>query len=367
MQTCRNHSCKLMFYCTATMTALAIVSFGFSSSTVAAEKESAKDKGMAPSAEEMKPYTEKIANTEVTFDMVPIPGGTFTMGSPEDEVNRSEDEGPQFEVKLEPFWMGKHEVTWDEYDIWTFDRDIELRKLKNIKANEQDLAADAVTRPTPPYTDMTFEMGHLGYPAISMTQLAAKQYCEWLSVKTGHYYRLPTEAEWEYACRAGTTTAYSFGDDAEKIDDYAWHSGNSKGSYHKVGEKKPNPWGLHDMHGNVSEWVLDQYRIDSYSKSKKESPVTFPLVIAMEEYPRVVRGGSWDVNRKHHRSAKRFGSEEDWKGQDPQFPQSVWYHTDALHVGFRLVRPLKVPSEKERKKLQLDPIVPDIARIKKRE
>ena len=166
---------------------------------------------------EMKSYKLTIPQTEVAFEMIPIAGGEYVMGSPESEKDRKKDEGPQHKVKVEPFWMGKYEVTWDEYDIWSYDKDITARtRLKGIKPTPRDKEADAVSRPTPPYTDMTFGYGHDRYPAICVTHLSARMYCKWLSAKTGHYYRLPTEAEWEYACRAGTKTAYSFGDDAKK-------------------------------------------------------------------------------------------------------------------------------------------------------
>ena len=169
---------------------------------------------------EMKPYTDVVANTDVTFDMVPIPGGKFVMGSPNGEPNHKADESPQHEVEISPFWMGKCEVTWDEYDVWTFALDVQRRQVFRGETTELEKQADAVTRPTKPYIDMSFGMGKYGFPAISMTQLAAKTYCKWLSQKTGRYYRLPTEAEWEYACRAGTTTAYSFGDDPAQLGDY---------------------------------------------------------------------------------------------------------------------------------------------------
>lgn len=300
------------------------------------------------------PYTQEILETGLSFEMVPISGGEFLMGSPAAEQDRGDDEGPQVKVKIEPFWMGKHEVTWDEYDVWSFGLDIQRRKLAGRKPTPKDVTADVVTKPTKPYTDMTFGMGHDGYPAICMTQLAAKTYCEWLSEKTGHYYRLPTEAEWEYACRAGTTTAYSFGDDVKKLDDYAWHYDNGDESYHKIGLKKPNPWGLHDMHGNVSEWVLDQYSAGFYKKLGKGT-VSSPLNVANKLYSRIVRGGSWDDDPDGLRSAARHFSDPDWKIQDPQIPKSIWYHTDALHVGFRLVRPLKRPDKKTIKKLKLGP------------
>jgi formylglycine-generating enzyme required for sulfatase activity len=314
----------------------------------------AADKQPDPTA--MKPYTEEIGGVGVKFDMLPIPGGEFMMGSPESEANRNKDEGPQVKVKIEPFWMGKHEVTWDEYDIWSFRLDIQRRKIAGTEPTKLDTVADAVTRPTPPYTDMTFGMGHDGFPAICMTQHAAKMYCRWLSEKTGHFYRLPTEAEWEYACRAGKTTAYSFGDSPDDLGEYGWFYDNSDEMYHEVGRKKPNPWGLYDMHGNVSEWVLDRYDADWYARGAGKSPLNVPT----DMYPRIVRGGSWDDDPDGLRSASRYASDPEWKFQDPQIPKSIWYHTDALHVGFRVVRPLNPPGLEERKKLKLDP-EPEIA------
>jgi formylglycine-generating enzyme required for sulfatase activity len=318
----------------------------------------AQDKAAGKTA--MKPYIETLSGVDVSFDMVPIPGGEFMMGSPASEADRNDDEGPQIKFKIEPFWMGKHEVRWDEYDIWTFRLDIQRRKIAGKKPTKLDDVADAVTRPTPPYTDMTFGMGHDGYPAICMTQHAAKMYCRWLSEKTGHFYRLPTEAEWEYACRAGKTTAYHFGDSPDDLDDYGWFYDNSDEQYHKIGEKKPNPWGLYDMHGNVSEWVLDRYDAEWYGTLAAKGTAKTPLNVPTDMYPRIVRGGSWDDDPDGLRSASRYSSDPEWKFQDPQIPKSIWYHTDALHVGFRVIRPLNPPSLADRKKLKLDP-EPEIA------
>ncbi|MDX1948616.1 MAG: formylglycine-generating enzyme family protein [Pirellulaceae bacterium] len=301
----------------------------------------------AKTAAEMKPYVELIEHTEAKIEMLPIPGGKFTMGSPDAEPGRKADEGPRHEVTLDPFWMAKCEITWDAYEVWMADLDIARRQILGSAETERDRVAEKyqLTQPTKPYTDMTFGMGKRGYPAICMTQHAARVFCQWLTAKTGRYYRLPTEAEWEYACRAGTTTAYSFGDDPAALGDYAWYYDNSNEKYQKVGQKKPNTWGLHDMHGNVSEWVLDQYTRKFYSTSEgAKNPLAIPLV----EYPRVVRGGSWDADAALCRSAARVGSSEDWKQQDPQIPQSIWYFTDALGVGFRIVRPLTEPSDEEK-------------------
>jgi formylglycine-generating enzyme required for sulfatase activity len=304
---------------------------------------------VASKPEEMKKYVELIEHTTAKIEMIPIPGGKFMMGSPESEADRNSDEGPLHPVEVSPFWMAKCEMTWEAYDVWMSDLDVFSRTVNKVAATPRDTIADEFqkSQPTKPYTDMSFGMGKGRFPAICMTQHAARTYCKWLSAKTGRYYRLPTEAEWEYACRAGTTTAYSFGDDPEKLGEYAWYADNVEEGYREVGQKKPNPWGLHDMHGNVAEWVLDQHTPEGYpiDQLKKNNPLLIPQTL----YPRTVRGGGWDKSAAECRSAAREGSTEDWIQQDPQIPVSIWYLTDALHVGFRVVRPLQEPSDEEKK------------------
>jgi formylglycine-generating enzyme required for sulfatase activity len=298
---------------------------------------------------EMKPYAELVEHTAEKIEMVPIRGGKFLMGSPDSEKGRGDDEGPQHEVQIDPFWMSKFEITWDIYEVWMADLDINRREILGFEETPRDKLAEIfqISRPTKPYTDMTFNMGKRGFPAISMTQHSARIFCQWLSAKTGRYYRLPSEAEWEYACRAGTTTAYSFGDDPAQLGVYAWYYDNSSEKYAKVGQKKPNPWGLYDMHGNVSEWVLDIHSTDFYG-SEKDKVASNPVAVPLTEYNRVVRGGSWDADPSKLRSAARLASVLEWKEQDPQEPQSIWYLTDAKHVGFRIVRPLVEPSAAEK-------------------
>jgi formylglycine-generating enzyme required for sulfatase activity len=304
---------------------------------------------------EMKEYAESLPSSEVKFDMAPIKGGKFKIGSPVGEKGHKDDEGPQVEVVIEPFWMGKFEVTWEEYDSWASELDKQRRSVGQVAPTEWDKLADAVAYPTKPYSDMTFGMGKDRRPAVCMTQYAAQTYCKWLCGKTGRYYRLATEAEWEYACRAGTTTAYSFGDDPSQLKDYAVFADNSGEKYAKVGTKKPNPWGLYDMHGNVAEWVLDQYVADAYKKADGASLVC-PWCKPTKEYPCVVRGGSWDDDKPEAlRCAARLASNKDWKQQDPQLPQSIWYMTNASHVGFRVVRPLRMPTEAESRAYEPDP------------
>ncbi len=276
-------------------------------------------------------YTDTIPNTKVTFDMVPVPAGTFMMGSPATEPGRNADEGPQHKVTLKAFYIGAKEVTWAEYDEFAFSIDLQ-RKRKLGLTGPKD-AGDAVSRPTPPYADESWGWGKDAQPVIGITQYSATKYCEWLSARTGKKYRLPTEAEWEYAARAGTKTAYSFGDDAATVGDHAWLKANSEEQPHLGGQKKPNAWGLFDIHGNAAEWTRDLYDAAFYGKS----PADNPLNDTKELYPHVVRGGSWDDEPARLRSAARRSSIEAWSRRDPQNPKSLWWHTDATFVGFRVV------------------------------
>lgn len=282
-------------------------------------------------------YTQSINGTKLKFDMQAIPAGKFKMGNKAGKP----DEQPVHEVKLDAFWIGKHEVTWDIFEPFLY-RDYEK------KASEGAIPAevDAVTRPTKPYLDMTFGMGKEHQPAVAMTQYNAIQFCKWLYVRTGVFYRLPTEAEWEYACKAGTETNYSFGNDEAKLGDYAWYKDNSSNKTHQVGLKKPNAWGLFDMHGNVSEWTYDQYLADFYNQGKdktSENPVAKPEKL----YPNAVRGGSYDEIPGNLTSTVRLASDPSWKQLDPQIPKSNWWFPEAPFVGMRLVRPAKTPSKEE--------------------
>jgi formylglycine-generating enzyme required for sulfatase activity len=351
----------------------------------------------------MVPYTAKIPGSDVTFEMVPIPGGKFRMGSPAGEADRGDDEGPQFTVEVQPFWMGKYEVTWGEYhqfmamydvfkdlamfrmlvnlsdedlakiaskgeqgkkqaDTFRRQRDVLLATLKELpklteRLDEKVAAVDAITVPTKLYDPShTYEHGDdPRQPAVTMTQYAAKHYTKWLSKLTGQFHRLPSEAEWEYACRAGTKTAFSFGDDPADLDDYGWSFENSDETTHKVGELKPNPWGLYDMHGNVAEWVLDEHTANGYSdREGKTLTAAEAIRWPTKLFPRVLRGGHWDDDPEQCRSAARLAShDEDWKSYDPNVPLSPWWFTTdpARGVGMRIIRPLEEPDEAFKKKV----------------
>jgi sulfatase modifying factor 1 len=273
--------------------------------------------------------------------MIPISAGKFIMGSSEGEKGRQLDEGPQAQVKIDAFWMGKYEIPWDIYELYIF----ESADVTKAKVDPKG-TVDAVTRPSPPYLDMTFGMGKEGYPAVGITQYNAIQFCKWLYSRTGVFYRLPTEAEWEYACRAGSKQAYFFDDDSDKLGEYAWYADNSEGKTHRIGTKKPNPWGLYDMYGNASEWTIDQYILDFYKQFEgklADNPVAKPI----KPYPHSVRGGSFESVAADLRSAKRQGSVASWKEMDPQIPKSDWWFPDAPFIGIRIVRPFNLPAKAE--------------------
>ena len=289
-----------------------------------------EERSKKAAASKPEPYKVTIPNTTVSYGMAPIPGGEFLMGSAAPDAKP--DEKPQHKVRLDAFWMQTHEVTWDSYLMFMFaDQARETEK--------PDSLVDALSRPTAPHLEMSFGRGNAGFPAISMTQHAANKFAQWLSAKTGEFYRLPTEAEWEYACRAGSTSSAP-----EPLGEFAYYVKNSptstfaRGTYHKVGTKKPNAWGLYDMLGNVMEWTLDQYA--PYT----DAPAENPWVKASKPYPHAIRGGSWNDDASRVTCTARVASDASWKKLDPQLPKSVWYMTNAQWLGFRLVRPATLPS-----------------------
>ena len=282
--------------------------------------------------------TEPIPGTDITFKLVQLPGGAVILGSPEHEIGRRRDEGPQVMVEVPPFYIGVSEVTYDEYVIFRYEA-----RDGHGAAEGVNFDPSVVARPSPPYEDPAHGHGNQGFPAVGMTQWGALQYTKWLSDKTGEFYRLPTEAEWEYACRAGTTTAYSFGDDAGALDMYAWYIGNSGEEFKRPGSKAPNPWGLFDMHGNVAEWTLDHYDAEAYTYLGGENIWVKPTRL----HPRTVRGGAFDDTAEDLRCAARLESSLHWKRRDPQIPKSLWWNTDSPFVGFRIARPVGRPSPEE--------------------
>jgi len=288
-------------------------------------------------AQDFTSYEQAIPQTEVRFKMVAVPAGSFLMGSPFSETGRDDDEGPQRHVSVDAFWMGEHEVTFSEWDAFFKNMDVPQTKAIDL---------DAVSRPTAQYIDLTWGMGRDDkQPTNSMSQSAAIMYCKWLYHQTGVFYRLPTEAEWEYACRSGSTTAYPYGDDAGALKEYSYNKDNSSGKFHKVAQLKPNAWGLYDMLGNLSEWTLDQYSPKAYDKM--DDGAKNPLVAPGSRYPRVTRGGSYQTDAAACRCANRISSLADWNKRDPQIPKSRWWLTDGMTIGFRIVRPLTPPSKEE--------------------
>jgi formylglycine-generating enzyme required for sulfatase activity len=230
-----------------------------------------------------------------TMEFALIPAGKFLMGSPGTEVGRYPDEGPKRTVSITcPFYIGIHEVTQEQYIAIT---GVAPSKFKgNAKPAEYVSWDDAV------------------------------DFCKQATRKTGRSIRLPTEAEWEYACRAGGARSFSFGDDDRDLAKHAWFRGNSDRCTHTVGEKLPNAWGLYDMHGNVAEWCADRYapKYDENTKTDPQGPSAGQF--------RVVRGGAWLSEAKQCRSAAR-----DWRLPGHRFS----------FLGFRVVIPARKAANTE--------------------
>ena len=310
--------------------------------------------GEAARVDSFADFTDRIPGTGVTFDMVAIPGGTFLMGSPAGEPVRDSDEGPVTEVTLSPFFMGRLEVTWDEYMAFFSQTAARGRSTDVPSAGSEMInsgAVDAFTGPTPPWGDPSQGWGQGMMPAITMTHHAATTYCRWLSQVTGKTYRLPTEAEWEYACRGGTNTAWFFdgdqppdkrtvrrrlsGKDTTLINRYAIYRENSKGTPRFHPTIKPNPFNLLNMAGNVAEFCSDYYSSEAYAGYS--GTVKDPRGPATGS-EHVIRGGSFRDGAGALRSAARDYSLTDaWLKTDPQIPKSIWWYSDCRHVGFRVV------------------------------
>jgi len=295
----------------------------------------------------LKKYTETVtpaSSGKIAFDMVLIPGGEFLMGSSDKETGRKDNEGPQYKVRLEPFYLCTTETTYVLFQAY-YEETVQ-RDRDEARKKEQDL--DAITGPTPIYGDPTMGMGGGTRPAIGLTWLNARMFCRWLSKKTGKTYRLPTEAEWEYAARAGTETAYFFGNDAKQLSAYCWFEDNSDQATQEVAQKKPNPWGLYDMLGNVLEWTQDFYNPTAYSATAKNSPALNPKG-PKEGKVHVARGGSWESPAEDLRCAARAFEEDFWRFQDPQVPKSKWWFPQMGFIGFRVARSIEPTQPKAEK------------------
>ena len=298
---------------------------------------------LSVSAQAAKPaaYTEtvKTANdAEISFKMVPIPGGTFTMGSSASEPNRADDEGPQHEVCVDPFYLCPTETTLELFMAYyqeTVSAKKDFMDTQEAKKDAENASGvDAISGPTPVYGDLSMGYGSQN-PAIGMTWNNANNFCLWLSSKTGKKYRLPTEAEWEYACRAGTNNLFGSTNDAEKINDYAWYDATADSETTEVGKKKPNAFGLHDMSGNVREWVLDFYSPTAYAEAAKKNPAVNPKGPKTGEL-HVARGGDYSCSVGELRCAARHLEQKWWRMGDPQIPKSIWWLPEMDIIGFRV-------------------------------
>jgi formylglycine-generating enzyme required for sulfatase activity len=297
-------------------------------------------------------FTEKVPGTSVTFNMIAIPAGSFDMGSPSNEPYRKENEGPIRKITLSPFYMSEVEVVWNDYQAFFMETRSEGRLDPNMVMEKNRNAVDGVSGPTPFYGQVDQGWGFGKNPAITMSHYAAQVYCQWLSIKTGKKYRLPTEAEWEYAARGNTASPYFFagspkkytrdrfwnsifGIDTATINSYVIYAENSGGRTQQADRVAANPFGLKNMLGNVMEYCSDWYSETAYSETPDN--VTDPKGPDTGA-EHVIRGGSFSSDAKDLRVASRdYSRTEDWLKTDPQSPKSIWWLSDCIKIGFRVV------------------------------
>jgi len=292
-------------------------------------------------------FTEKVPGTGLAFDMVAIPAGQFVMGSSKKEPFHKLDESPMHTVKVSRFFMAKIEVSWDEY--LEFFKATSSQGRKEAEVNDE---VDVISGPTPPWGAPDQGWGKGSRPAITMTWKAANTYCQWLSKVTGKKYRLPTEAEWEYAARGGTQSPYFFegnpkdytsegffkkifGTDTTTISAYVAYKANSLSQTAEPVSIKANAFGLKNMLGNVYEFCSDYYSPTAYAAYEKGAVNPKGPKKGQEH---VIRGGSFKSDARDVRSAARdFTKTRAWLITDPQMPKSIWWYSDCVDIGFRVV------------------------------
>lgn len=325
-----------------------------------------------PSTDAMAPYTQTLEGSDAEIEMVPVPGGIVRVSvaafDPEDPSATPEDEA-YVEVELPPFWISRHEITWQSYwEYMALDASYTaIRQLKTLSGGSNPArvqqvltsrpqlsravhvdpmfgAVDAVTAPTELYdSTTTYESGEEpDLPAVSMTTFAAKQFTKWLSGVTGKEYRLPSEAEWEHAARAG-------GEPPADLDAAAWYVDNADWVARPVGEKEPNAWGLHDTLGNAAELVLDAAEPEGRPElAGKRVGWQEAIAWPTDDYPMIAKGGHYDSEAEEVSTTARLVTNADWKDSDPNLPKSPWWFASypSNGVGFRIVRPME-PMEEE--------------------
>jgi formylglycine-generating enzyme required for sulfatase activity len=239
----------------------------------------------APLAAQPAVLRDSVPGALFAFELVRVPGGEVTVAGPTGMER----------VTVAPFYLGRTEVTWELYDHFAFG-------LDTVRVTG---GAAAIARPSRPYGAPDYGFGHQGYPVISVTREAAAAFAVWLSLRTGHRYRLPTDAEWQRAADLAGS---------EPLDRLAWHAGNAGAKSHPVTVRPADALGLHDLFGNAAEWVVSA------------------------DGRRVTRGGSWRDALATVGPHARAVQDDSWNERDPQFPKSSWWLSDAPFVGFRLVR-----------------------------